>query len=171
MIFVCVHISIESTELSQLAILQIDVLLSPEAARTDMSMLNIGKLDFAAAFEKSDMALRVLDGVQRSRGEFSPLVVDKNLRPFAVSYWKQFTQLLLRCLRTTLRDPLASVVNLTTAVILAFIIGCALCGGGVVVIPHASRDTHTHANAVRFFTSWVTRSHPFRAALAPSSSS
>lgn len=88
-----------------------------------MSMLNVGKLDFAAAFDKSELNSRVLEGVQRSRTEYSPLNAGHDIRPFAVSYWKQFTELLVRCFRTTIRNPLASVINLVTAVVLAFIIG------------------------------------------------
>lgn len=103
----------------------IDVLLSPPEARAAMTALDLSNqmTDFSKAFNESAMKGRVLDRVNESKTAHNSLLSQSDLPPFATSYWKQFTELLRRAFLTTVRDPLAFAVALSTSVILAFIIG------------------------------------------------
>jgi ABC-type multidrug transport system permease subunit len=101
----------------------IDLLLASDEERARMEAPNrVVEKDFVQAFQKSEMNTQLLANIDSVPGSYKALD-SSEVRRYATSLWKQFCVLLQRTVRDTLRTPLASVVVLAQALIMAFIIG------------------------------------------------
>lgn len=99
----------------------IDVMLDPD--RSQFTTRDLQTLDFPGFFDKSAMAETVREGLAFSKTGYFNLNTLDEVKPFATSMFKQFGELTKRHWKNTIRNPLASVIAMVQAVVLAFIIG------------------------------------------------
>jgi len=99
----------------------IDVLLDPN--RADFTTADVSNLDFAKSFQESEENGVLQESIKFTNSSYPHLEDSKGMSPYATSVFVQFHHLARRHLRTLLRSPLSSIVQIAQALVLAFIIG------------------------------------------------